>query len=529
MRSSGDAPITTIAVAGFPMDASVRELKNLCFLCDGFEQSKPNIRPDKPPIVFVKFTSVEAASQAIARLQTMTFDEDAEASKTLKAEFARSDLLPSQSAQWAAPQPYSEGWHQHPSKRIRTSPPPAPPGWLAARTNSSMWVQPRWEEHHPQPVNGASWKGAGEWAHHAPQQASYADDEMASKDTLACKVEGSTPQDIVEFFDQLPGFEVLKFNSTGRNCFAKFAHAQQAMDALHIGRDAGLVLDFAKRSLELADVRSAAAAPGWEAPPAPPPALEGGCGHPIDTLACRIEANGPDDINAFFEQLDGFVGFKTNNSGRNAFLRFLSHEHALEALNAGREAGYAVEFARRSMAEQDNEREYPTTVPDSLTPTSGCDTLACKLDGHTDRDIQQFFEQFEGFMNVKMNSSGVNCFVRFINPSMAEAALGAGQEAGFTVDFAKRGSSGVAGPPAAGKGYDSHQGPAAGGVRTLACRLGGQQDSEIKGFFEHLQGFEDITFNGKVNCFVKFDSTQSADDAMQLATNAGFRVQFAKS
>mmetsp|Transcript_22516 Transcript_22516/g.42461 ORF Transcript_22516/g.42461 Transcript_22516/m.42461 type:complete len:297 (+) Transcript_22516:51-941(+) len=81
--------VTTVFVAGFPPDASSREMDNLCRFFPGFVRSKANF--GRGLTLFALFDSVGAAEAAIDALNDQAFDQ-ANPSEVLRAVMAKSNM-----------------------------------------------------------------------------------------------------------------------------------------------------------------------------------------------------------------------------------------------------------------------------------------------------------------------------------------------------------------------------------------------------------------------------------------------------
>lgn len=502
---------TTLSVAGFPVDASYRELKNVCRLCPGFEACSPNVRPDRPPTLFVKFVSEDFATDAILLLQQFVFDEDNTPDRPLKAEFARSELretLNGSQAQKPAPQPHED-----------------PRAW----SNAPAAKRPRVVSAAEQAFAPAPAHGAG-----------------PLPDTLACKLEnGVDSNEFRQFFESLRGFLAFNVNSSGSNCFAKFQSHTYAQQALQTAKVEGLIVDFAKRNLDAGSPEPS----GGLAPPRPAyapaaqPAYVPAPSSGITTLACKLEGNDQDGHRAFFEGLPGFEALKFNSQGSNCFVKFADVGFAQDALGHARWAGFTIDFAKRDLGGDEAHQFSPAVVAPSAAPpnNTGISTLAAKMEGRDQAEFEQFFSHLPGFVAVKATSSGSNCFVKFTDPIKANHALGKAWLAGFTLDFAKRdledGAAGavhsqpqyVAPPSRAPVGAPPSTGRAANTGSTLACKMDGQPQEPFRSFFENLEGFEAFkaTAAGS-NCFVKFADYHCAQSALDAARGAGFILDFAK-
>jgi len=507
MPAYADGAVTTIAVAGFPVDASLRELKNLCRSCDGFEMASPNVRPGKPPTLFVKFDSTENAAGAIAFLRTLIFDEEAPVPCFLKAEFAKKEM--------GLQEPSLEG------------------GQLKRPLSHEI--------------------GHVDVGEPLRKRVAAAAPSVTPLDTVACKVLENTAEETQQFFEQLPGFVAFKLNSNGRNCFVKFADCTWAESGLVAAQQAGFTLDFAKRPLLETDFAGSDVARvndgedqipvGMDRPIGP-----GSISHSqvavggADTLACKIGSAGEEALAQFFEPLPGFQTMKFAHRVGACFLKFQDYAHAWSALTAARENGFTLDFAKRSLGPEEGAIESCMTQLPAQSPawTSSVapNTLACKIDSHGEEGITMFFEALSGFQAVKFNHKANGSFVKFVDHDSAWQALTAAREVGLTIDFARRNLTEedmetVLVQPVQVPLPQTFSSPLVSGspldVSTLAVKIESRSQEDIAAFFEVLPGYQSLRYNRKSNgCFVKFDDPEQAWHALNIASGSGFTLDFAK-
>lgn len=409
---------TTIAVAGFPQDVTLRELQNLCKLCPGFEGAKPNMRQGKPRMLFVKFVSGDAASEAIMMIQNIAFD-DAQPELTLKAEFANSEMSSTPARMEDSPHS-TAAWGQD-----RVSPQSAMPAAKRPRTATGTGTQ-SW----PQPPTSGN------------------------VDTLAVRIEGHSEGELRSFFAEHEGFVALKFNGRSANCFAQFLTPECAQTALEAAISFGFAAECARQSARTAQPETEmwAARPPMEMWAPPHASLEHSGG--FDTIACKVEQFTESEICSFFESLPGFetLKFATNNF----FVKFSDQSLAQDALGEARFHGFTGDFAKqpsRRAGDRNAGNQVPAaawTVPSPRTLAApspralhvpspralaqvqqaaassgppGVSTLACKVQNFTEEEIWSFFSQLEGFVTLKMNAKKSNFFAKFIAPHAAEDGL----------------------------------------------------------------------------------------------------------
>eukprot|EP00930_Biecheleria_cincta_P059545 TRINITY_DN45255_c0_g1_i1.p1 TRINITY_DN45255_c0_g1~~TRINITY_DN45255_c0_g1_i1.p1 ORF type:complete len:239 (-),score=54.89 TRINITY_DN45255_c0_g1_i1:293-958(-) len=70
--------------------------------------------------------------------------------------------------------------------------------------------------------------------------------------------------------------------------------------------------------------------------------------------------------------------------------------------------------------------------------SGGIDTLACKIEGTTERDLRAAFQEYHGYIDGKFLQKSHIFFAKFQSPEMAEAALQLAQQDGFDAAIAKR-------------------------------------------------------------------------------------------
>jgi len=322
---------STLAVAGFPLDATPRELKNICKGFPGFLGCRVNAKGGKASNVFVKFDSPQSAAQAVERLNELVFDENAAPGVTLKADFARRELelweIPGAQApgaqgapQWQATQhdlgstrsqSYPEQAGMQPQKRPRIWQPP---------TNLTWQPPQKW-----QPAQ--TWQPAQKWQPPAIQP--YA--EEAGPDTIACKIDGREEGHLRDFFAQLPGFIDLKFNTKVNGCFVKFADTNMAQVGLQAAHENELNAQFAKRSLEMSS-------------DAPANYISG-----VDTLACKIGGRTKEEFEELMVGVDGFVALTFNDKVGGCFVKFTNPAIAAAALETVQGFGIVGDFAKRNL------------------------------------------------------------------------------------------------------------------------------------------------------------------------------------
>jgi len=282
--------ITTIAVAGFPEDASWREMKNLCRLCKGYERAHVTQSKSGAFQLFVKFSSAEWADRARAQLHGMRFDEDlGEDSVYLKADMARRDMEVREGKPARGNEDATPPWREAPPRRRRhdeedgrhkrddyvrkddreRSPrhrhdrwdprdggygrhhdaewhrePPAPPPSSRRPVPPEPPRPPRdrdWDRRSsPQPRRGDGGRGYRE-------RGAVEIGPGQPGDTLICKLDGEASGVLQE----CDGFLGLKENHSLRAMFVRFEDRASAKAALDYVMGLGYFAEPAKRSLEL--------------------------------------------------------------------------------------------------------------------------------------------------------------------------------------------------------------------------------------------------------------------------------------
>lgn len=397
------APISTLYVTGFALNASDREMENFCRFLPGFVGAKSSLTHNAPK-VWVRFDSTDSAIAAMPFLDGQPFDMQ-DNSSLLRASMAKTDMNPDAwdrkearprgAACIAGPLDELLGLGQ-PSER----PPLAAPWGQSAKhspwQSNSAWepaqpgAQPRGKGGGKQPPNGG--KGGGKMPAGSAQNDTLAILGMVDK--------GVTEDILLQFFSQLDGFVTLTV-ATGRsgeqNCFVKFGSRPLAQFALESAAEAGVHAEPAKNSLDIGKLQGAHGA----ARQATPEGLQGDDGAEEEQRWTSAEGGpwtpqnvrppkrpryeearsetgkgpGKRDVaeaasdtlvltsigsvgmteascEEFFAQIDGFVASNFNTTGRgggNYFVKYAGAELAAAALRAANDAGLQPQWARKSL------------------------------------------------------------------------------------------------------------------------------------------------------------------------------------
>eukprot|EP00451_Oxyrrhis_marina_P000345 CAMPEP_0204269328 /NCGR_PEP_ID=MMETSP0468-20130131/15861_1 /ASSEMBLY_ACC=CAM_ASM_000383 /TAXON_ID=2969 /ORGANISM="Oxyrrhis marina" /LENGTH=227 /DNA_ID=CAMNT_0051244701 /DNA_START=63 /DNA_END=746 /DNA_ORIENTATION=+ len=219
--------ITTLVVVGFPSDATMRDRKNFVRALPGFEGARLNTKHT----LFVKFDSVEAASNALAWLQATPFDMDDPSSRTVRASFANQELDLNRGSQRQVDIQAPEAYYQAP----RQYPPPeavVPPAGLMRHT-------PRYP---PQVRSAPPAKR---------QRGPPATGGMSTVAVMGLQRKGLSEVDVRTVFEGMDGYEACKFAPNAGGCFVKFSSSYQAQAAVGGATAMGIDAELARKELDV--------------------------------------------------------------------------------------------------------------------------------------------------------------------------------------------------------------------------------------------------------------------------------------
>mmetsp|Transcript_61003 Transcript_61003/g.106250 ORF Transcript_61003/g.106250 Transcript_61003/m.106250 type:complete len:177 (+) Transcript_61003:160-690(+) len=172
---------------------------------------------------------------------------------------------------------------------------------------------------------------------------------------------------VEDFFAQIPGFVAFKGNRRVGGGFAKFASAAHAVEAIEVAAQSGIEAQIAKSSMNsfnganyAEEMNNFEQQQRYE----PPPRYEtyersrydsprgGGGGHGVDTLILQgVTEKGwtTDSLRDFFSDVRGYIAFKANPRVGGGFVKFASHDDAMDAIEVAAKKGIEAQLARNSM------------------------------------------------------------------------------------------------------------------------------------------------------------------------------------
>jgi len=341
--------LSTVFVGGLPLDATHRELDNLCRFLPGFINSKVDTR--RGTTLFARFDSHESAQAAIAVLHNQPFDRN-NPTEPMRVVMAKSNM--------------------------RTNEPPAP-------TSGGYPVQ-QWQivptQYQPPPPGKGGGTLNGAFGDARPAKRPRIPENPTQVDTLACvgaTEAGFSEATLEAFFSRLPGFTAFKGNPRMGGAFVKFATAVEATQAMVVAEDHGIPAAIAKSSMS-APPAGAGTGGATVAPTIVPafqasqpyqqewtpslPADQGAASRPkrfrmpenpaeVDTVASVGAAEvGIDEttLQKVFMALPGFLAFKPNPRMGGGFAKFASADLAAQAIASVQEQGVPAAMAKSSMS-----------------------------------------------------------------------------------------------------------------------------------------------------------------------------------
>jgi len=350
-----DGEVSTIFVAGLPLDALPRELENTLRFFPGYEGMK--ISGSKGGgkgggAMFVRFDYADNASAAMKVLNNQPFDLQYPA-EVMRAEMARSDMKSP-----ISPVPRQAASQVYP---VYQPPPPrhAPPPISAYQPAYSL------------PMVAAKY-GQG-----PPRKRPRG--EEGGIDTLAvlgATEKGYSERAVEDFFLMLPGYICFKASKKVGGGFVKFQSHELAREALQVAVESGLEGQMAKTSMSSPDVAKDGVEQYEFRQPAPPrdlhyaggphsdrssPMQRGGGGgggssrkqsSGVDTIILQgvlEKGHTFDTLQELFSQIKGFVAFKANPRVGGGFVKFIDALHASDAIEEAQHHGLEAQMARSSM------------------------------------------------------------------------------------------------------------------------------------------------------------------------------------
>eukprot|EP00931_Biecheleriopsis_adriatica_P115519 TRINITY_DN91304_c0_g1_i1.p1 TRINITY_DN91304_c0_g1~~TRINITY_DN91304_c0_g1_i1.p1 ORF type:complete len:278 (-),score=45.67 TRINITY_DN91304_c0_g1_i1:49-819(-) len=243
--------VSTIFVAGFPGDASQRELDNLCRFMPGFVNSKVSF--GKGTTLFALFDSPMSAQAAIDVLRDQAYDR-LNPAETLRVVMARSNMRNEQPTRGPPPPQYPPP-RQQPAYG-------AAPGYNGGGGNDRGgysrggydrgYATQGARQQPPPPIGYSGGHSPGWGGSQGPPQKRARTEDPGSIDTVA--VVGAMERGIDEaalnqFFSQQPGFLVFKVNQKMGGGFAKFMAPDMAREAVGQAESQGIPASIARSSM----------------------------------------------------------------------------------------------------------------------------------------------------------------------------------------------------------------------------------------------------------------------------------------
>jgi len=345
-----ETEVSTIFVAGLPVDATYRELENLVRFLPGYEAFKMASSRGKAGggiTLFAKFDLTFSATAALEVLNGVPFDTK-NPDVTMRVEMARSDMT-------------GEAQQREPKK-------PAP-----VMVHQALPVQKR------QAPQREDWNGS--WDQGARKRPKIDYGEVDTIVLLGQVEKGFTERQLEEYFSQCPGFLAWKPNRKVGGGFVKFSTPKFAVEAIDVAASSSIEATIARSSMTFAGGEPPAKiATGWssslsanqtkDAPRTKGAASKGyskgssgGVSKGSTSLAAdpaavdtivllgATEKGGYKltELEEFFTPLIGFVALKANRGVGGAFVKFETHEFALEAMETSNSGGIEAKLARNSM------------------------------------------------------------------------------------------------------------------------------------------------------------------------------------
>lgn len=368
--------VSTIFVAGLPVDATYRELENTVRFFPGYEALKISTRAGGKgggggAAMFVKFSDAVTAENAAQVLNGVPFDTSYP-DIPMRVEIARSDMKSlSPQVVGMLTQQIGMGYGQ----------PPPPPG---APAGLQQYVE-AWDHHHHQQQYAAEGLYPAELyaqeQHYAPEMSGKRgrEDQAGHIDTLVLLgvlEKGYTEQQLEEFYASMPGFIAFKSNARVGGGFVKFASPAFALQAIDHSLAQKIEAQLARSNMNVGGMVATAGAPSYGSggfpggiPPPPvgmPPSSMGGRGGApppkraretqapgtVDTLVLHgVTEKGFTDqqIEEFFMQVPGFVAYRANARVGGGFVKFGSPQLAKEAIDIAASSGIEAQIARSNM------------------------------------------------------------------------------------------------------------------------------------------------------------------------------------
>mmetsp|Transcript_53198 Transcript_53198/g.121060 ORF Transcript_53198/g.121060 Transcript_53198/m.121060 type:complete len:337 (-) Transcript_53198:48-1058(-) len=332
---------STIVIIGFPLDATMRERKNIAKYLPGFVTAHYLV---KSGTVFAKFDSPESAQAAVDRLNHDIYDADDPGFGPLKASIAKRELEV----------------RDEPQKKILAA--SASASYPSGLGSAPVALRPV-SMGHMGGMREMAGMGMPLSALTGPRASSVP--AAAGVDTVAVmKVgyQGLTPEGINETFGLLPGFIACQYNDRIDACFVKFNTAQAAQRACSRGMTMGIQAEMAKRSLTMpGEAKGSGKGGGYHdyaaqdsyapAPKRMRTEASASAGA-IDTLVVmKLAKHGLslEAVSQTFQSMQGFVTVQYNEPLDAAFVKFTSPGEASAALRLAGQCGVPTEMARRSM------------------------------------------------------------------------------------------------------------------------------------------------------------------------------------
>jgi len=359
------AAMRTICIVGFPAEAQPRELKNLCRFMTGFEGAHVAFAgPGQSSALFVKFVSPEIARNAMDMLHGAPFDVDAP-QVILKVEYARREMEVRPNSLLPAPM-------------VALTPPPAgdrnmalarPPAAIAPPGGVHMTDQaPPNVDAYP-PVH----RPVAPLAAPPPQvpgpngqmiRVGLTGGELTTIVVLRLKEKGFIPEELMQWFQQRPGFLTLHVNERIDGLFVKFGSGTAAERAMEDANAQNFGCEWARRNLDddIGPNRAVAPPSAFPQPVAalPPAAPSGyiaakrqrsnlGELNTITILGIRDKELAPEMLQQWFSQKPGFVAMQINERINGVFAKFSDQASAMAVLEEANAMQWGAEWPRRNL------------------------------------------------------------------------------------------------------------------------------------------------------------------------------------
>lgn len=324
--------------------------------------------------------------------------------------------------------------------------------------------------------------------------------ELVTITILGIKEKRLDLEDVLSWFQQRPGFVALQVNERIDAIFARFATSVFAEQAIHDANAFNYGAEWARRNLDddlaiktgaaasSAPVASAgyglntgapAASGGYSSRGAaqaafapayvPPPARAAHHGGEelttIIVLAIREKGWSLEELQQWFTSQVGFVAMQVNERIDGIFVKYSTASQAQQVMAEGNQKfGFGAEWARRNL--DDDKSSHGASayqgyagaaagVAPQLNPQPGyygpakrqraqtgeLDTiciLSMKEKGLQPSDVQQWFQELQGFVAMQVNERIDGIFIKFNSSAAADKALQESNGRSLGAEWARR-------------------------------------------------------------------------------------------